>query len=121
MLFDKRQRNSEGFWDIEPKDLKEKLDSRSKVKLIDVRRPDEYVGELGHIEGSEMVTLETEFQASLKNWSKDETIVFICRSGMRSGRAAMFAEAHGFKEVYNMKGGMIEWNASKLPVSYSLD
>ncbi|MGE4130194.1 MAG: rhodanese-like domain-containing protein [Bdellovibrionales bacterium] len=47
---------------------------------------------------------------------KDKTVVFVCRSGARSGRATAFAFEQGFKYVYNMKGGMIRWNELNLEV-----
>jgi len=117
MLFSKKIRNQEGFWDIDPVDLKSQLDLGAQIQLIDVRRPDEYVGELGHIKGARLITLETEFIDELKKFSSDLPIVFICRSGVRSGKAALFAEARGLVDVYNLKGGMISWNNHKLPIT----
>lgn len=94
-------------------------DSLSKAKdrfvLIDVRRPDEFTGELGHIEGSELVTLGPDLEQKLNLIDKDEPYVFICRSGGRSGQATAYAQTLGFKNVYNMMGGMLEWNRLGLP------
>lgn len=108
-----KTQNTEGFWEISPKEL---FDNLAKARVVDVRRPDEFVGELGHIASAELVTLETDFQKQVVNWDKNQTIVFVCRSGMRSGKATQFAQALGFKDVYNMEGGMILWNEQKLPV-----
>lgn len=88
----------------------------SKLRLIDVRRPEEFTGELGHIKGAQLVTLETDFEASLGSLSKDAVYVFVCRSGMRSGKATAMAQAAGLNQVFNMSGGMIAWNEAGLPV-----
>lgn len=97
----------------------ENLSQTKKFVLIDVRRPDEYNGELGHIEGATLVTLGPELENKLNEWDKDKTYVFICRSGGRSGQATAYAQSIGYKKVYNMMGGMLEWNRLGLPVSKS--
>lgn len=102
----------ENVFDIAPAELHQCL---SQVKLIDVRQPEEYNGELGHIPGSELIPLGT-LPDRLATLPKDKTLVFICRSGNRSAHAAEFAKQNGFSNVYNMQGGMILWNNLLLPV-----
>ena len=104
--------NFDNVFDIAPAELN--LLS-SQVKMIDVRQPEEFVGELGHIHGAELLVLD-QLPDKITNLSKTETIVFICRSGARSGQATAFAKMNGFTHVYNMKGGMIAWNNLLLPV-----
>jgi rhodanese-related sulfurtransferase len=85
------------------------------IRLIDVREPHEFVGELGHIAGAHLVPLGT-VAGYIGEWKKDEEIIFVCRSGGRSGRAASaFAEA-GFTRTSNMLGGMLRWNDEARPV-----
>lgn len=96
----------EGVSDIDPKELETKLD---QVTLIDVRQPEEFTGELGHIPGSKLIVLDT-LPDHLEEIPTDKPIVFVCRSGGRSARAAAFALEAGVKNVYNLKGGMILWN-----------
>ncbi len=98
--------------DIEPKEL---WDKKDKVVIVDVRRPDEFTGELGHVPGSQLMVLDT-LPERLHELPKDRTIVFVCRSGARSGRATAFAKSEGFGSVFNMKGGMILWNQLNLQV-----
>lgn len=86
------------------------LESVAKVRLIDVRMPDEFNGELGHIQGSELITLGPDLTAFLKKANKDEEIVFVCRSGGRSGTATIESINLGFKKTMNLVGGMIRWN-----------
>ncbi|NUM59729.1 MAG: MBL fold metallo-hydrolase [Bdellovibrionaceae bacterium] len=89
--------------------LKSNPAALEKIKLIDVRRPDEYVGEYGHIAGAKLVTLGEELEAYLKSEDKNSEIVFICRSGGRSGNATRIAQGIGFTKTINMTGGMIRW------------
>jgi glyoxylase-like metal-dependent hydrolase (beta-lactamase superfamily II)/rhodanese-related sulfurtransferase len=90
--------------------------STGGLKLIDVRRPDEFVGELGHIEGSTLVTLGPDLEKFLANGNREQEIVFVCRSGARSGNATLESLRLGYKKTANMTGGMIQWNEKKLPV-----
>jgi rhodanese-related sulfurtransferase len=78
--------------------------------LIDVRRPDEFSGELGHIKGAKLVTLGQELHEFLEEAPRDEKYLFICRSGGRSTQACLLAESMGFSDVTNLKGGMLHWN-----------
>lgn len=85
-------------------------------KLIDVRRPEEFTGELGHIPGSHLVTLGPELVQFLEKANKDEEVIFICRSGARSREACLISQKLGFKNPINLQGGMIGWNELKLPI-----
>lgn len=98
--------------DILPREV---LENVSQIRVIDVRRPDEWVGEYGHISEAELMTLDT-LPQRLSELSKDETIVFICRSGARSAQAAHFCKQNGFSTVYNMQGGMIAWTEQQFQV-----
>lgn len=83
--------------------------------LIDVRRPDEYTGELGHINGAKLVTLGPDLDAYLSSGNKNDQILFICRSGMRSANATLNALNLGYKNVFNMEGGMLLWKQKNFP------
>lgn len=99
-------------------DVKKCLENKTpKIRYVDVRRPDEYVGELGHIEGATLVTLGEELTAFLEKENKEDEIVFICRSGARSGNATLEALKLGYKKPVNMTGGMLQWNEQKYPVT----
>lgn len=87
-----------------------------KVTLIDVRRPDEFNGELSHIPGAKLITLGPELDSFLNSHNKDDEIVFVCRSGARSGRATLQSQAMGFSKSVNLQGGMLLWNQKKYPI-----
>lgn len=83
--------------------------------LIDVREPSEFSGELGHIPGSQLVPLAAVLSRAIE-WDKVEPVVLVCRSGGRSGNAAQALVQLGFRQVMNLVGGMLHWNAVGLPV-----
>jgi sulfur dioxygenase len=86
--------------------------------LLDVREPEEFTGELGHIPGARMIPLRElpERAATELAPIKDRDIVVVCRAGVRSTTAAAILAGLGFDHVSNLKGGMLDWNDARLPV-----
>ncbi len=95
-----------GVFDISPDEL---LKNKDQVEMVDVRRPDELEGELGHIAGIKHIVLD-QLPQRLGEIDKTKTVVFVCRSGGRSAQATNFATGNGLTNVFNLKGGMILWN-----------
>ena len=93
--------------DIAPGDLKH---LHGRARLIDVREPDEFRGDLGHIEGAELVPLAS-VEAAASEWDRSQPLVMICRSGRRSLTAGNNLVRMGFQQVMNLKGGMIAYRA----------
>ena len=106
-----------GVFDVMPAEVAELAQAQpNQICLVDVREPNEFTGELGHVADSRLVVLNSILD-QLETLPKDKTIVFICKSGGRSARAAAYAQANGYSDVYNMRGGMLLWNSLRLPVS----
>ena len=83
--------------------------------VFDVRRRDEYNDELGHISVSQLIPInEDDFEDQIKTFDPEKKYLFVCRSGGRSLRGARIAQICGYKHIYNMKGGMLEWNKQGL-------
>jgi rhodanese-related sulfurtransferase len=78
---------------------------------IDVREVDEW--DVGH---SELFTLNALSTFDSDALPTDKPIIFICRSGNRSGKACDAVEPTGLK-VMNMEGGMLAWQEAGLPMS----
>ena len=78
--------------------------------LVDVREPHEMTGPEGKIEESILATLGPDLERFLETADPSQDYVFICRSGIRSGRACEMAYHHGISKAFNMKGGMLAWN-----------
>lgn len=109
------QLSPEGILEISAETLRESPPTLA-VNLIDVRRPEEYNAELGHLAHARLVPLGPELAQALREWNPAETYVFICRSGVRSVTAALHATSAGFTNVYNLQGGMVRWNHLGFPV-----
>lgn len=94
------------FREMTTAELEELLKRGEKLNLIDVREPDEW--EEGHIKEARLIPL-SEFQARANEVHDVEgDVVFICRSGGRSGRVCEFLGLQGF-DVTNVSGGMLAW------------
>lgn len=104
--------NFNGVSDISIDELRAK---KTQVVIIDVRRPDEWVGEFGHIPEAKLMTLDT-LPDRIDELPKDQTVVFVCRSGGRSAQATAFAQSNGLTSVFNMLGGMIAWTNKNFEV-----
>jgi glyoxylase-like metal-dependent hydrolase (beta-lactamase superfamily II)/rhodanese-related sulfurtransferase len=100
-------------------EVKRRLDSLGPAAplLLDVRQPEEYAGELGHVPGALLVPLP-ELRARLHEIGTDRarTVIAICRSGNRSARAAAILRDGGFVNVLNMTGGTLAWRDRGFPV-----
>ena len=93
---------------ITPEEVKQRLDAGEKLNLIDVREPHENAefnigGKLipvGNIQSMQIDDIE-----DLRN----EEVILYCRSGNRSGMAAMVLDQLGFTNTKNLTGGMLAW------------
>lgn len=99
--------------DITVKELKERLDAGDAPVMIDVREPHEW--EVQHLPGVEKISLgmlgAPEVQEKLRSFGEAE-VVFICRSGGRSGQATAFARQRlALVNARNLMGGMLAWKA----------
>lgn len=93
----------------------DEVDARLKTDpaplVLDVREPEEYTGELGHILGSQLIPLkELSQRVDELNAYRDTPIIVVCRAGVRSTTAAAMLTGMGFSQVLNLKGGMLDWN-----------
>lgn len=102
----------EGVPTVTPQDLMTKI---GHVKVIDVRGEDEFNNELGHIMNAELATLGPQLEEKLEAEDRQKEVVFVCRSGKRSGEATKLALLKGFNNVYNLQGGMLKWKELHLP------
>ena len=77
---------------------------QSAARLIDVRDPVEFDLD-GHLPGAQPVPLAT-LAAAAAGWNRDETIIVVCKTGVRSATAAADLAALGFNNVATVRGGM---------------
>jgi len=85
--------------------------------IVDVREPEEFTGELGHIQGSILMPLkDLTARAEELSAHKERHVIVVCRAGVRSTTAAAILTGLGYEHVSNLKGGMLDWNQQQLPV-----
>lgn len=88
-------------------ELKDLLDTKAEILLLDVREQFEY--DICHIEGSLLMPLSTVPQ-HINDLPKDKNIVILCHLGIRSASAVNFLKANGFEKVSNLLGGIHAWS-----------
>ncbi len=90
--------------------LKQRLDAGEDLLLLDVRSPEDYDGEQGHISGSMLLPLEQlEQRIDEINDYYEKTVVCICRTDRQSVKAAQILTEKGFADVHVAKMGMTNW------------
>jgi sulfur-carrier protein adenylyltransferase/sulfurtransferase len=97
----------DGIPQISVKALKQKLDAKEDVFVLDVREPHEYpIANLGAplIPVGSLAGRLSEIAAQ-----KDREVVVHCRSGARSQKAALVLKEAGFTKVSNLTGGILAW------------
>jgi rhodanese-related sulfurtransferase len=90
--------------------------NKANVQILDVRTLDEYNS--GHIAGSLLAdwTLREEFNRRVTSLDKNRPVYVYCLSGGRSRAAVEQLRKAGFKEVYNLEGGMVAWKKAAKPI-----
>jgi len=80
-----------------------------KTFLLDARKPFEY--KVGTFKGSVNPNVDNfrEFPNYFKNLQKDKTIAMFCTGGIRCEKASVYLEKRGFKNVFQLKGGIINY------------
>jgi adenylyltransferase/sulfurtransferase len=91
---------------IEPKELKMKLDQGAKLVVVDVREPWEH--QICNIAGAKLVPLNT-LPASLAELAQAEEVVVYCHHGIRSLNAAAWLRSQGVEGARSLTGGIERW------------
>jgi glyoxylase-like metal-dependent hydrolase (beta-lactamase superfamily II) len=94
--------------EVHPSDIVD----RSHWRILDVREPHEWTSELRSIDGADRVPQGRVVEA-VENWSRDDKLLIVCRSGRRSKTVAGILINMGFLHVSNLAGGMIAWHETQ--------
>jgi uncharacterized membrane protein YdjX (TVP38/TMEM64 family) len=98
-------------------ELKRRLDAGEDLLVLDVRPPDGYTGDLGHIPGVTHIPLnELEQRLHELDAYQEKSIVTICRTDRMSSQAAQLLAQKGFSKVVVAKMGMTDWNKNGYPI-----
>lgn len=82
---------------------------REGARVVDVRTAAEFTG--AHIEGAENVPVN-ELAAAAASWDRTAPVVVYCAVGDRSGSAAGMLQSMGFERVYDLGGGIAQWDGA---------
>jgi sulfur-carrier protein adenylyltransferase/sulfurtransferase len=93
--------------DIDPVEVKAKIDRGEPFVLIDVREPHEY--QICKIPYAKLIPLG-DLPKRVNELDSADEIVAHCKSGVRSAKAVDFLKTAGFRKVRNMKGGILAWS-----------
>ena len=91
--------------EVQPEELKRRLDAGEDILVLDVREPHEY--QICNIEGS-LIPLG-DLPTRVHELDSSREIVVHCKSGARSAKAVDFLRQAGFKRVSNLTGGILAW------------
>jgi molybdopterin/thiamine biosynthesis adenylyltransferase/rhodanese-related sulfurtransferase len=87
-------------------ELKRKLVQTERLTVLDVREPFEY--EIAQIEGSTLIPL-AQLRSRLGELERDQQIIALCKSGVRSAQAVQLLQSAGFTQSFNLEGGIDAW------------
>ncbi len=80
--------------------------------VVDVRELNELPG--GRIDGAAVLPL-SQFTLRFRELPADRPLLVVCQSGYRSGLAVGFLAANGYRDAWNVSGGMVAWQQAGLP------
>jgi rhodanese-related sulfurtransferase len=106
--------SNEAIKKVDPVEFSEVV-KQPGVITLDVRTPEEF--NAGHIANAININLEgSDFTSEVSKLDMNATIAVYCRSGNRSGVATEQMAELGFVDMYDMQGGILDWEAAGGPV-----
>ncbi len=92
---------------IDGTELQKMMADPIKEVIVDVREPWRY--NKAHIPGAINIPFDGAHERVAKELPKDSRIVFVCHGGPMGDELSEILLDNGFKDVYNLKGGMRKW------------
>ena len=92
------------------------LINREDAVAVDVRAPGDY--EKGHLPNARHLPF-TEFERRNKELEKFRArpIILYCNSGSEAAKGITFLKKAGFEKLYNLRGGLYEWEKAGYPIA----
>ncbi|MBL6448821.1 rhodanese-like domain-containing protein [Fulvivirga sp. 29W222] len=92
----------------------ELMKQREDLQIVDVRTPKEF--DLSKIPGAINIDYwSDDFNSQVSNLNRDKPVAVYCAAGRRSAKAASKLQEMGFKQIYDLDGGMRAWHTGPLP------
>lgn len=92
---------------IDGKELEAMMSDGKPIVIVDVREPYEFSS--GHIKGAINISYDTAKPRVIKELSPNDRIVFVCHGGPMGDELGGLLVKNGYKDIYNLKGGMRKW------------
>jgi rhodanese-related sulfurtransferase len=103
------------YRDVNVAEFKALTDSLQNAVVLDLRTPDEL--KQGIIPNATNIDYFTkDFEDRIAKLDPSKTYLLYCGSGARSSETMDLMKANGFKCVYNLDGGFIQWKKQKMPI-----
>jgi len=95
-------------FEITAEQLRQMLDAKNKLIVLDVREPWEF--EAAHIEGSKLIPMNEIPARVNQELDPEDHIVVMCHHGVRSANVASWMQQQGFERVQSLRGGIDQWS-----------
>jgi thioredoxin len=120
LLFSCNDQKTNSFESIAPKEFADKIKTTENPQILDVRTPEEFESE--HIDNAVNVNWNSDdFAAKAESYDKSKPVFVYCLSGGRSKKAATKLQELGFKTIYELDGGIMNWNKEGLSKTSSTE
>jgi len=97
---------------LSPKIFKDSIENND-AQLVDVRTPKEF--HVDHIENAVNINyFSKKFTDSISLLNTKKPVFIYCRSGKRSTKSVSMFKKAGFKYVYELEGGILNWKKESL-------
>ena len=103
---------------LNPVEFHEKLKNETHPFILDVRTPEEFKS--GHLDQAENHNIyDKSFEHEIAKLNRNKPVYIYCKSGPRSTAAVKKMQELGFVALYELKGGIMAWEQSSLPLSHA--
>lgn len=106
---------AQGVKKLDSQNFDKKLKESKEAILIDVRTPGEYAQ--GHLANALSIDIYADdFKSRISKLDKTKPVFVYCKAGSRSSSAVDIMEDMGFKEIYDLSGGITAWQKANKPI-----
>lgn len=100
---------------LDPQNFEKKIKESKEPILIDVRTPGEFAQ--GHLANAVLIDIRSDdFKSRVGKLDKSKPVFVYCKAGSRSSSAVDIMKDLGFKEIYDLNGGIAAWQQANKPI-----
>ncbi|GEQ87284.1 hypothetical protein ULMS_27920 [Patiriisocius marinistellae] len=100
---------------LAPQAMHDVLKDNPNAQLVDVRTTDEF--KVSHLKDAQNICVtDNDFKEKAENLDRNKPVYVYCKRGGRSARAAKILQEMGFKEIYDLDGGITKWEGEDFDV-----